>query len=139
MMYLQAGKYFYNVQGKGSEIIKSDTKIIQLLENFDGFVVTIEGSWQGSFFVDDKTKILTEKRKRKFVFRKKPCHSNIFDWKDQEWMAGVPIYCKVNNCPLIKHITNGKYSCDYNKSKLKDYKEFSLKNNICIEYVEKIY
>jgi hypothetical protein len=51
-------------------------------------------------------------------------------------MAGVPIYCKVNNCPLI--LSSGtQFKCNYDKAKVKDYIEFSKQNEIEIEYLTK--
>jgi hypothetical protein len=59
-------------------------------------------------------------------------------WSWTEWMAGVPIYCKVSNCPLILEGANNQYKCNFKKSKVKDYKQVSELNEIDIEYIEKL-
>lgn len=133
-----AGKYTY-IKGASTDLILKDTLIVSMVD-LGGYVsVRVDGFDYGSFAVFDRWKILSKPRVRRIVYRKKPCHCPNFGFGKTEWMAGVPIYCKIVNdgvaCPLIKQ-TGNLFECNYRKAPVKDYIAMCNLNEIEVERFE---
>jgi hypothetical protein len=68
--YVMRGKYRYALESKGILILACDTEIDDIIEIYNGFLVSLKGNSIGSIFVDSYKKLLKKQRIRKTVFRK---------------------------------------------------------------------